>query len=157
MKGLKNLLRLARITGPGKDDGNIPIQQMEYLGKAVDGVIVFPYGMHANVPGDTAGLMFAIEGFPENRATLPFNLKKRPTLAAGEVAFFHPLLPDLIIKLQANGEMLIKSAVKINFEAPETEFTGVVKANGKIIDDTHGHTQGDDSGGDTEAVISGVT
>ena len=129
MKGLRNLLRLARITGPGKDDGNIPVQQMEYLGKAVDGVIMFPYGMHANVPGDVAALMVAIEGFPENRAAIPFNTNKRPKLAAGEVAFFHPLLPDLIIKLQANGRALIKSGVAIDLDA-DTTITGNLQVDG---------------------------
>ena len=119
--------------------------------------MVFPYGLHGNVPAGALALMFAVGGNPENRAAIAWTPKGRPELSEGEVAFYHPLIPNLIIKLQSNGEMLIQSEVKINIIAPETEFTGIVKANGKVIDDTHGHTQGNDSDGDTEASISGVT
>lgn len=171
----KNSIRLSRITAPGADDKQFTAQQMEYLDKAADGITVFPYGMHANVPADFLALMFSVQGNPDNRFATPFNTKKRPTLASGEVAFFHPLLPDLIIKLQANGKMLVKSAVSVDVDAPEATFSGnvtidgnltvtgtstlgaTVTSNGKDISDTHGHVQSVDSNGDTQAAISGVT
>ena len=169
IKMVRNLLRLARITKAGDDTGRSPVQQMEYLGKTADGVIVFPYGMHANVPADTAALMMALQGNAENRFALPFNTSDRPKLADGEVAFFHPLLPDMIIKLQANGKMLIKSGVSVDVDAPEATFSGnvtitgnlevtgtttlgtTVTSNGVNIGETHVHTQANDSGGNTEA------
>lgn len=129
---LRNLLRLARITKAGDDIDNVPIQQMEYLGKAANGVIVFPYGMHANVPADIAAIMMALQGNPENRYAIPFNTDKRPKLAAGEVAFFHPLLPDMLIKLQANGKMLVKSGVSIDVDAPGATFAGNVTIAGAL-------------------------
>lgn len=171
----KNSIRLSRITVPAADDKQFTAQQMEYLGKVADGITVFPYGIHANVPADFLALMFSVQGNPDNRFAIPFNTRKRPTLASGEVAFFHPLLPDLIIKLQANGKMLIKSGVSVDVDAPEATFSGnvtidgnltvigtstlgaTVTSNGKDISDTHGHAQGVDSNGDTQAVISGVT
>lgn len=128
----KNSIRLSRITAPGADDKPFATQQMEYLGKVADGTIAFPYGMHANVPADILALMFAVQGNPDNRVAIPFNTQKRPTLAPGEVAFFHPLLPDMIIKLQANGKALIKSAVSVDVDAPEATFSGNVTIAGNL-------------------------
>lgn len=156
MSAIRDLLRWARITKEGGGTEQFATQQMEYLGKVGDGAMLFPYGIHGNVPADFLTLIGAVQGNPDNRVAIGCLMKTRPTLKRGEVAFFHPLLPDLIIKLQEDGEMLIKSGVKINFDAPETEFTGVVKANGKIIDDTHLHAQPNDSAGNTEANITGV-
>lgn len=153
---LRKLIRWARITKAGTDAEQFPVQQVEYMGKVADSLMVFPYGMHGNVPADSLGLMFAVGGNPENRATIGFAPQDRPTLEEGEVAFYHPLLPNLIIKLQASGEMLIQSDLKINIVAPETEFTGIVKANGKVIDDTHQHSQANDSNGDSQVNINGV-
>ena len=165
----KNSIRLSRITAPGADDKQFATQQMEYLGKIADGTIVFPYGFHANVPADFLALMFSVQGNPDNRFATPFNTSKRPTLASGEVAFFHPLLPDLIIKLQANGRMLIKSGVSVDVDAPEATFSGnvtidgnltvtgtstlgsTVTSNGVDIGETHTHAQANDSAGNTEA------
>ena len=153
---IRNLLRWARITKAGDDDKAFATQQMEYLGKVAEGLIVFPYGLHGNVPPDSLALMFAVQGNPDNRAAIAWKPKDRPTLKAGEVAFYHPLLPNLIIKLKEDGKMLIQSDVKIDIIAPETEFTGTVKANGKIIDDTHQHSQPNDSAGNSQATIVGV-
>ncbi len=128
----KNSIRLSRITAAGADDKQFTAQQMEYLDKVADGITVFPYGMHANVPADFLALMYSVQGNPDNRFATPFNTKKRPTLASGEVAFFHPLLPDLIIKLQANGKMLVKSAVSVDVDAPEATFSGNVTIAGNL-------------------------
>lgn len=128
----RNIVRWSKITKSSPDDQQRPSQQMEYLGKVGDGIIVFPYGLHANVPPDILTLMFAIEGHSENRAAIPFNTTKRPKLAAGEVAFFHPLLPDMLIKLQANGKMLIKSGVSVDVDAPEATFSGNVTIAGDL-------------------------
>ena len=169
----KNSIRLSRITASGADDKQFTAQQMEYLGKVADGVTVFPYGMHANVPADFLALMFAVQGNPDNRLAIPFNTSKRPTLAAGEVAFFHPLLPNLIIKLQANGKLLVKSGVSVDVDAPEATFSGNVTVAGNVQIDgdltvtgtstaadhtsggisgkTHTHPQANDSAGNTEA------
>ena len=152
----RNLIRWARVTKAGSDDKQYATQQVEYLGKVAESQMVFPYGIHANLPPHSLALMFAVQGNPENRAAIGWTPTKRPKLVEGEVAFYHPLIPNLIIKLKANGEMLIQSDVKINIVAPETEFTGTVKANGKIIDDTHRHAQDPDSDGDGQANIEGV-
>ncbi len=170
---LSKLLRWARITAPGDDSNQFEVQQMDYNGKVADGLIVFPYGIHGNVPADALALMFAVQGNPENRAAIAWTPKDRPELEAGEVAFYHPPT-DAFIIWRASGELDIETggsgtadinlkAATVNMNVTQlnvignTEFTGTVKANGKVIDDTHGHTQGNDSDGDVEAAISGVT
>lgn len=94
---LRNLLRWARITKAGSDTEQFATQQMEYLGKVADGLIVFPYGMHANATPDSLALMFAVQGNADNRAAIAWTPKDRPTLKAGEVAIYHPETDAFII------------------------------------------------------------
>lgn len=163
MSIIRKLIRLCKITEFGKDDGSYAKQKMEYLGKDADGVIVFPYGMHANVPADVLALMFSAMGYPESRFAIPFNTKNRPKLAENELAFFHPPTGSSI-KWDANGDLTIDNGTAVITMIGDTltltgnlVVNGTMTNNGKDVGDTHGHTQGDDSGGDTEAAISGVT
>lgn len=186
---IQTLMRWARITKAGSDDGQFALQQLTYLGKTADSLIVFPYGLHGNVPVDALALMFSVQGNPDNRAAIAWTPKDRPKLAEGEVAFYHPPTDAFIIH-RASGELDIETGVggtkainikcsdlnatcdninatcdnmnvtattKVDIVSPLTEFTGTVKANGKVIDDTHGHTQANDSDNDVQAAISGVT
>ena len=160
----RDLIRYAQITAAGSDREQFATQQLKYLGKHADSLIVFPYGIHANVPPDALALMFSVQGDATNRAAIAWTPKKRPVLKSGEVAFYHPLIPDLIIKLQENGEMLVKSGVKVFVDAPDAEFSGNVTIegdlnvnganvlhNGTNIGETHIHSQANDSDGDVEA------
>ena len=144
MSKLRNLLRWARITKAGSDDKQFATQQMEYLGKVADGLIVFPYGLHGNVPPDALALMFAVQGNPDNRAAIAWTPKDRPKLADGEVAFYHPPT-DAFIIWRASGDLDIETGnkgganVNINckqakvtasesmtFDTPEATFKGSV-------------------------------
>ena len=170
---LTRLIRWGRITKAGTDDQQFPVQQIEYMGKVADTFMVFAYGHPANVTADALALMLSVQGNPDNRAAIAGTPKNRPKLAAGEVAFYHPPTSAFII-WRASGNLDIETGTggtaDVNVKAGtvnltvdqlnvigDTEFTGTVKANGKVIDDTHGHTQGNDSDGDVEAAISGVT
>lgn len=151
----RNLLRWARITKAGTDTEQFAVQQMEYLGKVADGIIIFPYGLHGNVPADSLALMLAVQGSADNRAAIAWTPKDRPTLKDGEVAFYHPPTDAFMIWRQ-NGDLDIEAgnggASNINIKAAtvnlaadvnitgDTVFTGSVTANGKVIDDTHSHT-----------------
>jgi len=168
----RNTNRWARITKAGSDDKQFATQQLEYMGKVADALMVFPYGFHANISPDALVLMSAIGDDPENRAAIGGAAKNRPTLAEGEVAFYHPPT-DAFIIWRDNGDLEIETGnggtadinittTTINITADvniigNTTFTGEVTANGKDIGDTHGHAQGSDSNGDTQANISGVT
>lgn len=152
---LRNLLRWARITKAGTDDKQFATQQMSYLGKVADGVMVFPYGIHGNVSVDALCLMFSVEGNPENRAAIAWTPKDRPKLAAGEVAFYHPPTGGSMI-WRANGDLDIQTKGDINITAANLNVTGethlddIVTSNDIDISHTHVHEQINDGNGDTE-------
>lgn len=177
---LRNLLRWARITKAGTDDQQFATQQMEYLGKVSDGLIVFPYGIHGNVPADALALMFAVQGNADNRAAIAWTPKDRPKLKEGEVAFYHPPT-DALIKWDEDGNLIITTGengagnVTLNCKDATVNATGSVAIttptltlngnfvvngtmtnNGKDVGATHGHAQANDSAGNSEANISGV-
>lgn len=132
MNIIRNLLRWARTSKAGSDDGNYHIQQLDYMGKLADSLVIFPYGVHGNIPPECLALMFAIEGNPENRAHIGWKPDDRPKMSSGEVCFYHPLIPGLIIHLQKDGKMLVKSKVKVTVDAPEAEFTGNLTVKGNF-------------------------
>lgn len=129
---LRKLIRWARVTAAGKDTSQYATQQVEYMGKVGDSFMVFPYGLHGNLPPDSLALMFAVGGNQDNRASIGWTPSLRPELKSGEVAFYHPLLPQLMIHMQENGRMLVRSGVAIDVEAPEANFTGNVTVSGDL-------------------------
>lgn len=163
---IKNLLRWARITKAGSDDKQFAVQQMEYMGKVADGLIVFPYGIHGNVPADSLALMFAVNGSSDNRAAIAWTPKDRPKLADGEVAFYHPPT-DAFIIWRASGELDIETGSAgtkdINIKTSKVKITGdlevtgsttlgaTVTSNGKDISDTHTHGGVEPGAGNTGA------
>jgi len=158
----RNLLRWARITKAGSDDQQFAVQQLEYLGKTADSLIVFPYGLHGNVPPDALALMFAMQGNPDNRAAIAWTPKIRPQLAEGEAAFYHPPTGSLI-KWNADGSLTVNNGTStLTMVGDTTTLTGnlvvngTITNNGKDVGDTHQHSQGADSDGNSQANISGV-
>lgn len=166
MSMLKNLLRWVRIIKPGVDDpDNFHIQQISYLGKTAETLMLFPYGLHGNVPEDALGLMFSIQNNTDNRATIAWVPKGRPKLKGGEVAFYHPPT-DAFIIWRENGDLDIESgnqgAANINIKAALTTIDGDltvtgftrlsedVTSDGTDISNSHVHSQGVDSDGDSQ-------
>lgn len=218
---LKNQIRWNTVTAAGEDDPTkFAVQQVEYLGKAADSTMVFPYGLHGNVPAGAFGIMFSVQDNPDNRATIAWTPKDRPQLKEGEVAFYHPPTDAFIIWTEsgnleietgneATGSIFIDgsnidinvenganiyatdvlvSADTVEIDAAATTVTGTlqvdglatlnagvavngaagasvngninvtgntvlgtnVTSNGVNISDTHEHTQGNDSAGNTE-------
>ena len=123
---IKNIVRWATITKAGSDDQQFATQQMGYLGKVADGIIVFPYGLHGNVPPDALALMFAIQGNSDNRAAIAWTPKNRPKLAEGENAFYHPPT-DAFIIWRASGDLDIetgdKGGANININCKQANIT----------------------------------
>jgi phage gp45-like len=159
---LKNLLRWAKITKAGDDTRQFPVQQVTYLGKVGDCLMIFPYGFHANLTDDSIVAMFAMYGQEANRAGIGYTPQTRPQLAEGEVAVYHPRTGTMV-KLQASGDVLI--------DAPNVAFTGnvtiegdltvtgntalgaTVTSNGANISDTHVHSGVQTGGSNTGAPV----
>lgn len=105
MSIIKRLIRYARITRSGTNGQQFFTQQIEYLGKAADTLMVYPYGMHANLPpNDTLTVTFSIEGHAESRASIGWTPQLRPDLESGEVAYYHPFSNSLAI-FRNNGDI----------------------------------------------------
>lgn len=129
---LRKLIRWARVTAAGTDTSQYATQQVEYMGKVGDSFMVFPYGLHGNLPPNSLALMFSVGGNPDVRASIGWTPSLRPELKAGEVALYHPLIPDMMIYLREDGTMLVKSGVAIDVDAPEAKFTGNVTIDGNL-------------------------
>lgn len=178
---IARLLRWARITKAGSDTEQFATQQMSSMGKVADGLIVFPYGHHGNVPADALALMFAVQGNPDNRAAIAWTPKDRPQLAEGEVAFYHPPTGGLLV-WKANGDLEITTSADVKVTAANIEATATVAAtvtaptinltgnvvitgnlavSGTMLNDsvnvgkTHVHPQGVDSNNDTQQNTGG--
>lgn len=106
---LKNIIRFAKITGAADNAAQFPVQQMEFKGKVVNALQLFPYGFYANVSADSLGVMFSIEGNESNRAAISYTPNLRPDdLEQDECAFYHPHTKTFI-KIRNNGDLEIDS------------------------------------------------
>jgi phage baseplate assembly protein gpV len=159
---LKNLLRWAKITGPGDTAGQFPVQPVTYLGKDADCLMLFPYGFYAVLTTDALVAMLAMHGQEENRAGLGYTPQTRPSLAEGEVAVYHPTTGTMI-KLQADGDVLV-SAPNVRFTGNvdidgdlnvdgATTLSASVTSNGVNISDTHVHSGVQSGGSNTGAPV----
>jgi len=91
LRKLRNLIKIARITLSSKDDGKYSIQQINYMGKTTPCLVVFPYGMHANLPLDCLGTILSCNADEGNLHMFPHLSEERiKGLKPGEVIFFHP-------------------------------------------------------------------
>lgn len=88
---MKNSIKRAIITKGGKDDTNRPIQQVEYLERISEAEIIFPYGVHANLPKDCLLTVFTVLGNSSNEVAIGGLPNERIQVEEGEVVFFHPL------------------------------------------------------------------
>lgn len=92
------------------DDKQLPVQQVEFLGKATDAFRIFPYGMSANVPVDFLCMLFPNGWF------LPMSPLKRPVgLESGEVVFYHPI---------TGAKTVYKNDGSIETDSENVLFTG---------------------------------
>lgn len=171
------LLKWVKVTAAGTDDKQFHTQQVSHLGKVSNGIMLTPYGLHYNAQPDSLGLAMDVQCNPENRAVLAWAAKVRPTLAAGEVAFYHPdTLSYVIWREGGNLEIVatgnVTATVSGTMSASVTGGTtittptltlngdlvvnGTMTNNGFDVGNTHQHSQGPDSNGDSEANIVGV-
>lgn len=147
MTSLSRLIRWASVRLAGKDTGALPTQQVAYLGKASDCVMVFPYGMHANVDGNALALMFAVGGDDDNKAAIPTSGNRREVLAPGEVMVYSPLTRSSVIfragggiDVTAHGDLtatvggaITAIASSATVRAPIIQFIGNMTITGNLF------------------------
>ena len=113
---VSKLIRWASVVRAGKDDDQFPTQQVEYFGKTADCIMIFPYGMHANVDGNSLAVMLAMNGALDNRVAIPTSMNRRAVLASGEVTFYNPVTGSAVT-FKANGDIEAVSANDIKATA----------------------------------------
>lgn len=150
MNKFKKLIRWARVTASSLDDKDFPVNQVEYMGKTADCMMIFPYGMHANPESDALVLMTTPNGDSANRAGIPGTPQLRPKMSAGEFSLYHPKTQS-IIHFRNSGDIdidtiknnsaninintvnaNITATTKVTIDSPLAEFTGDVSISGKL-------------------------
>lgn len=132
----------AKITGKDKRK-QYPDQQASALGRLGDYTIVYPYGMHCDLPSDTL-LRVIAPGI-----AIPVTVKRPSDGAQGEPMFFHPESNTRIIA-RNNGDLDIFTNGDVNhvvtgdYKVTADKITlvstaGTLTHNGKNVGDTHTH------------------
>lgn len=159
------LIRWAKVSKAGTDAGRYPVQQVVYLGKAADAVMLFPYGMHANVDPESIGPLLIMGGNMENRAMLPTSMTARSQLAEGDVEIYSPVGGGRVT-IRANGSIEVDAGtgsvsitagtVEITGDVTVTgtlEVTGTITNNGTDIGENHVHSGVTSGGSNTGSVV----
>lgn len=124
----RNLIKLCRFSKNESDNGNAPLQQVEYLGKAVDAIVVMPYGSHANIPEDFMAVLLQLSTQEQNRVVLPLSLVERPhPIESGEVVYYHPITGSKI-HFKNNGDIDITTEANVNVNCDNANVTCLTKA-----------------------------
>lgn len=132
---LRKVVRFAEITKAAVSGLQFAVQQVRYRGKSGDSAMIFPYGLHANVPPGTLGLMFTLAGSNDNRATIPTSIKVRPELQPGEVALHHPSTESLIVWRQG-GKLEVTAVGDVTINAPNATLNvGALNVTGTMTVD----------------------
>jgi hypothetical protein len=136
----------ARITRKGSEEGVYPIQQVTYLGRVSDAIILFPYGMHANLPVDQLGLLIDDKG----RVFIGTSAVGRITVEEGEVVFYHPATKSKT-HYKNNGD------IDIDTVSPDVEESahGNVNISTKNVNITNSEKVTVNSTGDVDITTSG--
>jgi len=141
MKGLfekiKNMVRFGRVSNPGKDSGDYPQSQVEYMKKPKQPIFIYPYGYSANAPLDQLALVINV-GHEDNAVAFSISGPDRNKgLLAGEVATGNQLIGTKIF-FDASGNVTITSLGNVTINAPKgTTINGdtTIKGNLSVSDD----------------------
>ena len=148
---LRNLIKWATISATAPAEAQqFAVQKVTYQGKVADSAVLFPYGLHANLPAGSLGLLFSVNGESDNRAMIGFDSKNRPQLLENETAFYHPptgsyikwtQAGDLDIQVGESGggnvtincaNATVTASAGITLDAPTITATGDIDVGGNL-------------------------
>lgn len=137
----KIILLAGRIVIASVNDSE-KVQQLQIsalAGEAMDKVERFQhFGFTSNPPAGTEGIGLALGGNRDNMVVIATENRalRKKELAPGEAAIY--TADGTYVHVKMNGQVEIKTAVKVTVDAPDTEFTGNVKILKKldVIEDT---------------------
>ncbi|MCH9735875.1 MAG: hypothetical protein K0U78_15205 [Actinomycetia bacterium] len=106
-KGIKR----STITGENEDDTARPVQSINYFKRNTEAEIIFPYGVHANLPEGSLMVTIPILDQCSNLVAIGGMPNERIQVEQGEVVFFHPVTKAKI-HFKNNGDIDIDSLDK---------------------------------------------
>lgn len=123
----------------GDDSGLMPVTQVQGYGQPYDAAVIWPYGMHGNLPVNSYTITFSINGQSENRAVIGFRPDLRQkNLKEGEVIFgnfttksttFYDKDGNIVVNCENDEKVTIKGASVVNI-AGDADIT--VGGNGSL-------------------------
>lgn len=125
---MKNYIKKAVIAKSGKDDTERPVQQIESLGKTTDAEIIFPYGVHANLPEGSLLVVLPVLDQSSNLVAFGGLPNERIQVESGEVVFFHPLTKSRV-HFKKDGNIEINSLEK---DLLVTCKNAIIKSSGNV-------------------------
>lgn len=137
----------AKVTRKSSEEQTYPIQQVTYLGRVADQFVLFPYGMHANLPVEQLGLLIDSKG----RVFMGTSAVGRIVVEEGEVVFYHPQTKSKT-HYRANGD------IDIDTESPDVDpaLHGNVNINAKNVNITTSEKVDINATGDVDVNTSGA-
>lgn len=160
------------------DTGAFRSARVKGLGKESTVYVVYPYGLTANAPVGALCVSWQVSGEESNRVAIADDPQNRPKdLKPGEVVVSNHLTGSEV-RFSENGDISITTSTDANIsaanvnvttagdvnitaagdmalEATNIEITGSLTNNGTNIGNTHIHSQGADSDGDSEVDTGG--
>jgi phage gp45-like len=134
---LLNLIKRGYVSNFIADDLPHPIVQVSYLGKVGNAEVILPYGFAAGLPDETPVIVLSVLGNESNRICIPYSHFTRfKNQHQGEVQIGNEVTKSYI-KFTKNGNIEIKTDVKIKVTAPEIEIDGDLNltVNGNVTMD----------------------
>lgn len=109
---IRNIVKLCSFSKDEKDSKQFHQQQVGYMEKVGDALVVMPYGTHANVPQDYLGLLLSAN--EQSKFVIPLSSKERvKPVESGEVVFFHPVTKSKV-HFKNNGDIDIETDADVN-------------------------------------------
>lgn len=117
-------IQRGRVSLVGDDSGDVPITQVQSYAQADDAAVIWPYGMHGNLPINSTTVTFLINGQSENRAIIGYRPDLRQKgLKEGEMIFgnfvtksttFYDDEGNIVVNCENDEKVTIKGASEIN-------------------------------------------
>lgn len=122
----KNIIQRGRVSLIGLDLDDVPITQVTGYDQPDDAAVIWPYGMHGNLPINSTTVTFLLNGQSENRAVIGYRPDLRQKgLKEGEVIFgnflkgsttFYDDEGNIVVNCEKDEKVTIKGASVINIE-----------------------------------------
>lgn len=145
---IRNMIKRAYVTLVHPDTKVYSYTQISYLGNTVDAETLYPYGLNASAPLNSAAIVFNIQGDASNRFCICYTPDRRfKSLKEGEVQIGNVLtqasikfsedgkiqiFSDADIEIISSAKVKIVSSTDVEINATNIKITGDVDITGDL-------------------------